>query len=195
MSTEHDPHHAPDAPDDDGWAPIPGTCSRCGQPAYLGVSRWWHLGPDCEPRGRQADFLPEQEAAMQHYGPLFVPCPKCGARITLPIAADPDRITSPSQEHPMSTISNELHALVHALESEGHALAGRARAILNKLRGDETQLATDAKTDATQVEADARPVMQEAQADAGQLATEVKTDVGGLTQPTTPTAPEPPAAA
>lgn len=24
-----------------------GTCTRCGQAAERGFTRWWHLGPDC----------------------------------------------------------------------------------------------------------------------------------------------------
>lgn len=48
---------APFIPEDD-WRPIPGRCSRCGNPAYLGVSRWWHLGPVCRPT-RPANFLPD----------------------------------------------------------------------------------------------------------------------------------------
>lgn len=35
------------------WQPIPGTCSRCGQPSWLGETRWWHDGPTC--RARPAD--------------------------------------------------------------------------------------------------------------------------------------------
>jgi hypothetical protein len=56
-----DPWRALDAPftPDDDWQPVPGTCSRCGQPAYLGISRWWHLGAVCPSRGRAADFLPD----------------------------------------------------------------------------------------------------------------------------------------
>jgi hypothetical protein len=41
------------------WDPIPGRCSRCGQPAWLGESRWWHDGEPCPSRGRTAEFLPD----------------------------------------------------------------------------------------------------------------------------------------
>lgn len=43
---------------DEDWQPIPGTCSRCGQPAALGTRRWWHLDAPCPARGRTATFIP-----------------------------------------------------------------------------------------------------------------------------------------
>lgn len=41
------------------WEPLPGRCSRCGQPAWLGERRWWHDGEPCPSRGRGAEFLPD----------------------------------------------------------------------------------------------------------------------------------------
>lgn len=54
--------HAVDAPFTplNDWDPIPGACSRCGQPARLGERRWWHDGAPCASRGRTAEFLPDQ---------------------------------------------------------------------------------------------------------------------------------------
>ncbi|MCX4750916.1 hypothetical protein OG455_41280 [Kitasatospora sp. NBC_01287] len=49
---------APFTPPDD-WDPIPGTCTRCGQPAWLGETKWWHNAEPCQSRGRTADFLPD----------------------------------------------------------------------------------------------------------------------------------------
>lgn len=53
--------HALDAPFTPfgDWDPIPGTCSRCGQPAWLGERRWWHDGESCPSRGRPAEFVPD----------------------------------------------------------------------------------------------------------------------------------------
>jgi hypothetical protein len=55
-----DEWRALDAPfmDPDEWDPIPGHCSRCGQPAYLGIRRWWHLGAVCRP-SKPAKFIPD----------------------------------------------------------------------------------------------------------------------------------------
>jgi hypothetical protein len=60
MPTEQEYWRTLDAPftEPDDWQPIPGTCSRCGQPAYLGTRRWWHLGTVCPPK-RPADFIPD----------------------------------------------------------------------------------------------------------------------------------------
>jgi hypothetical protein len=41
------------------WDPIPGTCSRCGERAWLGETRWWHVLQPCPSRGRPADFVPD----------------------------------------------------------------------------------------------------------------------------------------
>ncbi|MEV8324524.1 hypothetical protein [Kitasatospora sp. NPDC056731] len=57
-----------DAPFSAGsWDPIPGTCSRCGRPAWLGESHWWHDGPPCRARRTDhitapvtAEFIPDQ---------------------------------------------------------------------------------------------------------------------------------------
>ena len=57
------PERALDAPfrhPDEYPPPIPGTCSRCGQPALLGETRWWHIGAVCAARGRKAQFIPEE---------------------------------------------------------------------------------------------------------------------------------------
>ena len=43
----------------DGWQPTPGTCSRCGQPAWRGQHIWWHQDQPCPSRGRPAAFLPD----------------------------------------------------------------------------------------------------------------------------------------
>ena len=53
--------HALDAPFTPlaDWDPTPGTCSRCGQPVWLGEQRWWHKGDPCPSRGRTAEFLPD----------------------------------------------------------------------------------------------------------------------------------------
>lgn len=40
------------------WHPTRGRCSRCGQPALAGVTRWWHLGDGCR-GGRCAEFVPD----------------------------------------------------------------------------------------------------------------------------------------
>ncbi len=42
-----------------GWQPIPGHCSRCGQPAWLGETKWWHDGAACRHDWRTAEFLPD----------------------------------------------------------------------------------------------------------------------------------------
>ena len=39
------------------WDPIPGCCSRCGERAWLGETRWWHDLVPCPPRGRGAEFV------------------------------------------------------------------------------------------------------------------------------------------
>lgn len=64
MTAPSSPEHwraldAPFTPPDE-WQPIPGTCTRCGQPAWLGERRWWHDGPPC-PAGyrRGAEFQPD----------------------------------------------------------------------------------------------------------------------------------------
>ncbi|MCW7941677.1 hypothetical protein AAW14_06440 [Streptomyces hygroscopicus] len=56
-----DEWHAVDAPFTPltDWDPIPGRCSRCGQPAWLGESRWWHDLAPCKDRGLPAEFLPD----------------------------------------------------------------------------------------------------------------------------------------
>jgi len=42
------------------FTPIPGTCSRCGGPAWLGERRWWHDDEPCRARyGQTAEFLPD----------------------------------------------------------------------------------------------------------------------------------------
>jgi hypothetical protein len=65
--TQPDPDrwHALDAPFTtwDTWQPAPGTCSRCGQPAEQGTTRWWHLDTPCTDRGRPARFVPLQDHA------------------------------------------------------------------------------------------------------------------------------------
>ena len=38
------------------WEPLPGRCSRCGKPAWLGETRWWHDGEPCRST-RPAEFL------------------------------------------------------------------------------------------------------------------------------------------
>jgi hypothetical protein len=64
MTADH-PHRALDAPfaQPAEWKPIPGTCSRCGQRAWLGERRWWHQGPTCRPastiRPVPAEFIPD----------------------------------------------------------------------------------------------------------------------------------------
>jgi hypothetical protein len=60
--TQHDdPHRALDAPftPPDEWDTIPGRCSRCGQPAELGETKWWHVGETCPSRGRPSEFHPD----------------------------------------------------------------------------------------------------------------------------------------
>lgn len=49
------------------WAPVPGTCSRCGQDAALGETRWWHLDTPCRARHHNgptiptaAEFIPQE---------------------------------------------------------------------------------------------------------------------------------------
>ncbi|MFD0405605.1 hypothetical protein [Kitasatospora sp. NPDC127116] len=57
-----------DAPFNPGaWKPIPGTCSRCRRPAWLGELRWWHEGATCRARHTDritapvaAEFIPDQ---------------------------------------------------------------------------------------------------------------------------------------
>lgn len=50
--------HALDAPftPPSDWAPRAGRCSRCGQAALAGVTRWWHLGDTCR-ANRSATFI------------------------------------------------------------------------------------------------------------------------------------------
>lgn len=46
----------------DDWDPIPGTCSRCGNPALLIESGWHHDGRGCDPRrAGRAEFIPDAE--------------------------------------------------------------------------------------------------------------------------------------
>ncbi|MDI5965734.1 hypothetical protein [Streptantibioticus silvisoli] len=52
-----DEWRALDAPFQPGdWQPRPGHCSRCGQPALAGVTRWWRLGDTCR-ANRTAVFV------------------------------------------------------------------------------------------------------------------------------------------
>jgi hypothetical protein len=69
VTVEPDHWRALDAPfaSPDAWNPIPGVCSRCGQPAWLGERRWWHDGPTCRARHTDritapvtAEFIPHQ---------------------------------------------------------------------------------------------------------------------------------------
>jgi hypothetical protein len=57
----------------DEWDAIPGTCSRCRQPAALGERRWWHLGPPC--RARRSDQLTQPVPAD------FIPTPTGGPHV------------------------------------------------------------------------------------------------------------------
>lgn len=41
------------------WQPIPGTCSRCGARAWLGVTKWWHADGKTCPSRKPAEFLPD----------------------------------------------------------------------------------------------------------------------------------------
>lgn len=41
------------------WHPIAGTCSRCGERAWLGETRWWHANGQPCPSRRPAEFLPD----------------------------------------------------------------------------------------------------------------------------------------
>lgn len=42
------------------WQPNPGRCSRCGQDAEQGSTRWWHLDAPCPGHGRiPAHFVPD----------------------------------------------------------------------------------------------------------------------------------------
>lgn len=43
----------------DDWDPIPGTCSRCGAKAWLGITKWWHDDGKVCPSRKPADFLPD----------------------------------------------------------------------------------------------------------------------------------------
>ncbi|MFC1418583.1 hypothetical protein [Streptacidiphilus cavernicola] len=49
---------APFRPRDD-WQPIPGACSRCGERAWLGETRWWHHTGRACPSRRPAEFIPD----------------------------------------------------------------------------------------------------------------------------------------
>lgn len=50
----------------DDWNPIPGRCSRCGNPALLVEDRWWHDASACDPRkAAAAEFIPDPPSPEQ----------------------------------------------------------------------------------------------------------------------------------